>query len=395
MKTLLSFPLPHSHAYLTLLYTALAAHEYTVYRLNAKVPASHPTHQETDQSVADNRLYGISKTEIENQLKIYLNLFLTTKLFSFDIVHFHWIEYIYIPHHTVFGKLLSIGVFVAMTAYMRYIAGMTILITFHNAESHQHRLNPKIERMLFRYSIMIAHAVIVHNNFSKNRLLKLYDKNSIYKEKITIIPQGEYRSHYPHSLSRSSAREILKIDPSAFMILVFGEMRPHSKGIEDLLTVIQTGDDDTLPPKTVFVFAGQARDRGLQERILAQARRSPSLMQCRLEFIPDTEVQRYLKAGDVGIVPYRAISTSGSVMLYQSFDVPVIVSRLPAIEEQLGPDYPLYCKPGDTASIIRAIQKAHMMKKQNQKVSYSHESSHESWDEIAQQTDTVLRLIAR
>jgi glycosyltransferase involved in cell wall biosynthesis len=53
----------------------------------------------------------------------------------------------------------------------------------------------------------------------------------------------------------------------------------------------------------------------------------------RFEYIPDEEVTHLLSASDVVVLPYRQITTSGSVMLALSHGRPLIVPRLPGLAD--------------------------------------------------------------
>ena len=52
-----------------------------------------------------------------------------------------------------------------------------------------------------------------------------------------------------------------------------------------------------------------------------------------LEHVPDVDVQRYLRAADLVVLPFRDITNSASALLALSFDRPVLVPALGAMGE--------------------------------------------------------------
>ena len=58
----------------------------------------------------------------------------------------------------------------------------------------------------------------------------------------------------------------------------------------------------------------------------------------RLGFVPDDELQVYLRAADVVATPFLEILTSGSVLLAMSFERAVIAPRRGCVAETVGDD---------------------------------------------------------
>jgi glycosyltransferase involved in cell wall biosynthesis len=52
-----------------------------------------------------------------------------------------------------------------------------------------------------------------------------------------------------------------------------------------------------------------------------------------LERVPEGDVARYLQATNIAVFPFREVSNSGSVMLAQSFGLPVVISDLPSLSD--------------------------------------------------------------
>lgn len=379
MKTILTFPLPHSQPYLALLYSSLSKNKYHIFyskEYMEQIPSSYDS------------ITGINLQEFENHQYAYKALILYNQLQAFDIVHFHWIEYIYLSHSGFIKKIIAIFSFIILTFYMRYIIHTKIVITFHNVESHN-QFNPKLEKMLFKYCIRCAHAIIVHNEYSKEFLVSHYDQNQAYKKKFHIIPHGNYSSYYSNTISQKDARKTLSLPSDAFVLLMFGEMRPEVKGIEDVILMLKKNMKTIRKSKLYFLFAGKPKSQDIPRDIETIAALYPDHIQYNFQYIPDEDVQVYLNACDVGILPYRRISTSGVLMLYLSFGKPVIVSQLSPFVELLGEEYSLYCEPQNPVSLMRTIEKARNMSLSDVSRSYKNVINCYNWDKIAKATEHV------
>ena len=79
----------------------------------------------------------------------------------------------------------------------------------------------------------------------------------------------------------------------------------------------------------------------------------------RLEFIPAEELQVYLNAADVVVLPYKDILTSGAAVLAMSFGKPVIAPKLGCVAELIeeGVGGFLY-DPEDEDGLLNAMRKA-------------------------------------
>jgi glycosyltransferase involved in cell wall biosynthesis len=72
-------------------------------------------------------------------------------------------------------------------------------------------------------------------------------------------------------------------------------------------------------------------------------------------FVPANEVQVYLNAADIAVLPYRQITTSGAALLAFSFGLPVIAPAIGAFPNLVTSDRGMLYAPGD---LLEAMQKA-------------------------------------
>ena len=75
-------------------------------------------------------------------------------------------------------------------------------------------------------------------------------------------------------------------------------------------------------------------------------------------YVPDDEIQIYMNASDVVVLPYRRVFTSGILLLAMSFARACVVPDLPWIRDIIDDDGAFFFKPGDVNSLGAAIKRA-------------------------------------
>ena len=104
-------------------------------------------------------------------------------------------------------------------------------------------------------------------------------------------------------------------------------MRPY-KGVTELLSAFAALPDADAR----LVIAGKALDDAYAARVTALAA-ADDRVRLDLGFVPDDELQVYLRAADVVATPFLEIFTSGSVLLAMSFGKAVIAPRRGCVAE--------------------------------------------------------------
>ncbi len=149
------------------------------------------------------------------------------------------------------------------------------------------------------------------------------------RAKVRVIPHGHYRGAYPDTISRTEARERLGLPAAARVVAFTGWLRPY-KGVTELVQAFAA-----LPePYARLVIAGQAVDADYVARLETLTAADPRA-RLDLGFLPDEELQVYLRAADVVACPFLEIFTSGSVLLAMSFERAVIAPRRGCVPETL------------------------------------------------------------
>src|SRR5690606_10353846 len=111
-------------------------------------------------------------------------------------------------------------------------------------------------------------------------------------------------------------------------------------------------------------IAGAAVPREFASDVIRESRRDPRI-RVDTHAIAGNDVQLYMNAADLVVIPFASILNSGSVLLALSFGVPVLVPRtasMPEIRDMAGPDivhlYDGELTPSHLASALDAARVA-------------------------------------
>lgn len=148
-------------------------------------------------------------------------------------------------------------------------------------------------------------------------------------EKIVQIPHASYAGIYDESMTRDEARASFSLDSHAIAVLFFGQMRPY-KGLDILFAALDEASAERRD--LVLLLAGKTHpdDLGALEAMLPQGVRVIR----DHSYVPDGETQRWFRAADVAVLPYRNILNSGSIHLAATYGLPTILPRQDHLVEQ-------------------------------------------------------------
>ncbi len=261
-----------------------------------------------------------------------------------DVLHLHWTELLY-ASNTWRG---------AWRKWLRFISGLglaklasaRIAYTVHNLEQHEGRyslLNRTANALLFK----VADIVHVHDERTRAAVAERFG----CQRSLVVIPHGNYMS-YPNTCSREEARARFGIPQQTFVYLALGQIRPY-KGIEELLKAF-----GRLPGRDCkLIIAGHVHDPAYGERIKALAAQDERVI-LSLAYVPPEEIQYFMNASDVCVLPYLHATTSGAAILAFSFGKPVIVPRLGDFPQLVGERRGLLYNAQDPHALLNALRQA-------------------------------------
>lgn len=298
-------------------------------------------------------------------------------VYAADVVHLHWLELWGRPKHRSLASLTHWGL--AGRAVRRWMepalnspaiysrrrqrfldcfllglaryqaAGGSIVYTVHNLNQHEGEAG-RVESAGLGQLLGLADAVHVHSRAMAEELQARFSGG----QEPVIIPHGNYVGAYANEVQRPDARRQLEVPGDSFVFLFLGLIRPY-KGLEELLPAF-TGLAD---PQARLLVAGRSRPRHYA-RDLAHLAAADPRVSWHPRFVPDNQVQLWMNAADVVVLPYRRVTTSGAALLAFSFGKPVIAPALPAFVELMGknPTLGILYDPDKPGDLIRVLEEA-------------------------------------
>ncbi|HXG27143.1 MAG TPA: glycosyltransferase [Candidatus Binatia bacterium] len=176
---------------------------------------------------------------------------------------------------------------------------------------------------------------------------------SIPADKVLHVPHPSYRGAYADFVSRQDARHELGLGGDELVFLALGAIRPY-KGLDELLDAWR--ESRPVGPARL-VIAGDPADRPGIEELMERAAVEPTVLVDARQIPPD-EMQHFLRAADVAVLPYRRALNSGALMLALTFGLPVIVPGDGGLAEIVEPSFAATFTPGDAGSLAAALRRA-------------------------------------
>ncbi len=159
---------------------------------------------------------------------------------------------------------------------------------------------------------------------------------AIPAEKILRVPHPSYVGAYEDVITREQARHELGLWPDEIVHVVVGAIRPY-KGLNELLDAWDGLPPDGTPRRLV-IAGGPSAEPGIAEA-LERAAIHPTVL-IHPHKIPAGEMQIFLRAADVAVMPYLRSLNSGALMLALTFGLPVVVPAggglAELVDERLG-----------------------------------------------------------
>jgi glycosyltransferase involved in cell wall biosynthesis len=244
------------------------------------------------------------------------------RLLGYRILHIHWVFHFSLPWARRSAPVrLVMQWWFWFYLWSAKTLGYRIVWTAHDLLPHdQVFFDDKKAR---RFLIGRADAVIALSGATAKELTGLGVAG------VRVIPFGSYASPYPRTLRRDEARAELGLAPDDVAVLLIGKIERY-KGA-DLLLQAAAGLPSTCPVRVVL--AGACTEAAYLATLCELAGKAGPRAIVRLERIPDEEMATYLDSADFAAFPFRAVTNSSSVLLAQSFGLPVLVPNLASLSD--------------------------------------------------------------
>ncbi len=268
---------------------------------------------------------------------------------SWDVWHLHWPEHlINRPHQaTNVSKLVKFWIKLKLARFNK----IKIFWTVHNLRPHE-RNHTLVERIFWNLFLPNVDGIICMSELGKKQLI--IEHSRAQSIPIFVIPHGHYRGAYPDFIDRDKAREALKLSPREFVVTFFGQIRAY-KGVTRLIRCFVQAQISN----TRLLIAGKPIDNAIMKEIKEAVATNPNVT-LFLDFVDNNDIQNFLRATDLVILPYTEILNSGSALLALSFDRPILVPAIGSMAElrdSIGQDWVrLYDGELSAETISSAIQ---------------------------------------
>jgi glycosyltransferase involved in cell wall biosynthesis len=232
------------------------------------------------------------------------------------VLHQNWPHYNYDVGNLA-GSVSRCADFVGYLARARSL-GYKVVWTVHNFYPHK-STSHELDRLARFALTSLATAIIVHCRYGA----ELVEKHFYRADGVFQIPHGNFIDVYPNTVTKDEARRRLGLPAGNFIYLYFGNIRPY-KGLEALFDAfVHLPDADTT-----LLFAGKFHADYGEEDAQSLRGTDPRIEVRASPHIPRENLQLYINAADVIVLPFLDVLTSGSAITTLGFGRPVIVPAI-------------------------------------------------------------------
>jgi D-inositol-3-phosphate glycosyltransferase len=284
----------------------------------------------------------------------------STKLYKLAIYYARLVSYAATSRAAIFHILWNNKIEpLDRTLLMLYykLCGKKIALTVHNVNQAKRDLqDSQLNRTTLKIQYSLSDHLFVHTRKMKEELLQDF---GVPETAVTVI-RHPINDAFPNTdLTPAEAKRRLGLKDSEKAILFLGRIKPY-KGIEDLLTAFQ--QLVKRDPSYRLVIAGEPHkgsEAYLDEigKIVARDFNRGDVI-LKFGFIPDNQMELYLKAADVLVLPYKDIFQSGVLFLAYSFGLPVVATDVGSFREDIVEgETGFICRPADTADLANTLER--------------------------------------
>ena len=246
-----------------------------------------------------------------------LNYFIVSSKLVFkkpDVLHFQWLPFMEV-----------VGWEIAIIKFIKWLSPKTRLVhTIHNIYPHNMSSErKKAYNARFRKVSSLFDAFIVHTKISKEDVIREFGLSA---EKVHVCCHGVFE---PKGVTISSKfRKDGKLH-----ILQFGG-QSYYKGTDLLVDAVCSLDDERKKRIETHIVGG------ISQSFLDELKKKDvdSIITWRAIFLSDEELYQEINAADLIVLPYRAISQSGVLLLSIYFGKLIVCSDLPSFKETMQGD---------------------------------------------------------
>ena len=242
-----------------------------------------------------------------------------------------------------------------LMAYYKMM-GKKIAFTAHNVnQARRDARDSFLNRFTLRIQYALCDRIFVHTRKMGDELREGFH---VPEEKIVVIRHPVNNVFPDTDLTPAKAKQRLGLRPDEKAVLCLGRLRPY-KGVEHLLAAFRPLVEKDQSYR--LIIAGEPKKgsedyRAEIERSVEKDFESGTVI-LKIQFIPDEDMELYLKAADVLVLPYKEIFQSGVLFLAYSFGLPVVATDVGSFREEIVEGRTGFlANPASTADLAAAIE---------------------------------------
>jgi D-inositol-3-phosphate glycosyltransferase len=249
--------------------------------------------------------------------------------------------------------------YIDRTLLMMYykLCGKKISLTAHNVnQAKRDQKDSLLNRLTLKIQYRLTDHIFVHTRRMKDELCEEF---GVAESAVTVIRHPVNDAFPDTDLTPSQAKEQLGLAADEKAVLFLGRLRPY-KGIEHLLAAFEQLVSAESGYRLIIAGAPNKGNEDYVDQIREMVSKDfrESQIITRIKFIPDEEMELYLKAADVMVLPYKDIFQSGILFLSYSFGLPVVATDVGSFrDEVVEGETGFICRPGDPADMAATLKK--------------------------------------
>jgi len=282
------------------------------------------------------------------KIDLFFPIFRNLVKYNCKILHIHWLYNAGFYLKNVFQLIFKLLIFIVEIILVKYLLKVKIIWTVHNLYAHDSKF-PSIERIGKIWFSKQADKITCHCNSALNKIVKNF---KVDVKKIQVIPHGHYLNCYKNTITKYEAKKILNLDEKELIFLYFGRIKPY-KGIDYL---INSFNSLNLNSDAKLLVVGKVFNKEIGKFLIKSSQENKNII-LYLKRIEDDDIQVYMNASDVVIIPYRQILTSGLILLAMTFAKPIIAPKIGCIKDILDKKGAVLYDLEDNAGLRNAMEK--------------------------------------
>jgi glycosyltransferase involved in cell wall biosynthesis len=264
-----------------------------------------------------------------------------------DYLHLHWPSFLY-KDTSVIASLTKFVRFIVLLLLVR-VCGIRLLWTAHNLYPHDRNQIAVLDWLGRKILVSLSYRIFAHGESAALAVTREFPG---VRGKLVVLPHGNWVGFYADECNRVTARARLGIPTDQFVFLFIGLCKEY----KNLVYLVKCFQNSRFGEAALWIV-GHFQEAEYFARVKAQIEHQPQRIRVENRFVPDDELQYYLTACNVVVLPYVDVLTSGAAMLAISFGRPVIAPRRGYLQDAIDPESGVLYNPSDAEDLPRAMHR--------------------------------------